>query len=114
MQPRFLLDENVRYDLFVFLKSKGYDVKFPPKGTTDSVVADISKNEDRILITNDKDFEFVSRPEIFSVVLLKIPQADKNGLIKSFDRLISKNIKFESKIVHLSLSSEEVFNLENY
>lgn len=112
MQPKFLLDENVRHELFVFLKSKDLDVKTIPTGSTDLKVADISKKESRVLITNDKDFEFASKLELYAVILLKIHQADKESLLKSFEKLLDKNINFEGKSVQLSSENQEVSNLE--
>lgn len=110
--PKFLLDENVRYELLVFLKNKGFDVKFSPKGATDSVVAHISKNEGRILVTNDVDFEFASKSEVFSVILLKIHQADKEGLLKSFERLLINTSGLQGMLVLLNAESNQISKLE--
>lgn len=111
MSPKFLVDENVRHELFVFLKNEGFDTKITEKGASDAKLTGISLKEKRILVTNDNDFEICSKSEIFSVILLKIPQSDRGGLIKAFRRLIKKNVKLGGKIVVLSPNDENIFNL---
>ena len=72
--PKFLLDENVRRNLYQFLQEEGRDVKLAPKGSSDSALARVSLEERMVFVTNDADFTECSRDEIFSVVWLKIPQ----------------------------------------
>lgn len=50
---KFLLDENVRIELYRFLKRKGNDVKILGKSVSDEQLAAVSKKEQRILVTND-------------------------------------------------------------
>ena len=110
-KSKFLLDENVRHELFVFLKSKGWDVKFVPKGSTDREVARLSKRERRVLVTNDADFtipELYSAKDLFAVVWLRLPQADKEGLLETFALLLGKVKDFAGKVVILRFKSWEV------
>lgn len=55
-----LTDENIHPEFIYFLREKGfyvYDVKESKlMGTTDEVLMDIAYNENRIIITQDKDF----------------------------------------------------------
>jgi len=57
---KFLFDESVELRLGSFLKAQGHDVKAIATdytyGTEDEEVLKIAKSEQRILITNDKDF----------------------------------------------------------
>ena len=92
-KPRFVLDENVKVDVCRFLRENSFDVKVVPKGISDARVAEISKSEKRVLVTNDADFidpSVYSENNIFAVVLLKIPQADLDTLIRSFSLYVLK------------------------
>lgn len=96
---KFLVDENVKILLVGFLKSKGFDVKITVKEASDSTLAVLSKKENRILITNDEDFQWYSKEEIYSVILLKVPQNDNESLVKSFTKLLSEFNNFAGRIV---------------
>ncbi|MEK6860878.1 MAG: DUF5615 family PIN-like protein, partial [Nanoarchaeota archaeon] len=85
---KLLLDENVRIELSRFLKTQGFNFTFAPKGATDKQLALISKKEQRILVTNDEDFQWFTKDEIYSVIWLWIPQNDPKSLISSFKKLI--------------------------
>jgi predicted nuclease of predicted toxin-antitoxin system len=51
-----LLDENVDVRIASFLKEEGFDTLLCPKGIQNGEVLALAKKEDRILLTNDKDF----------------------------------------------------------
>ena len=56
---KFLVDESSGQKLFRFLLEKGFDTKFAGEiipRAVDEVVLDLAQKEERILITNDKDF----------------------------------------------------------
>lgn len=57
---RFLLDESAEYRLASFLRNPGHDVTAIahdyPAGLADTEVLALARREDRILITNDRDF----------------------------------------------------------
>ena len=56
---KFLIDESSGRKLFLFLKEKGFDVKFVAEiipRVSDKEVLEFSEKENRILVTNDKDF----------------------------------------------------------
>jgi len=57
---KFLLDESAEFRLAAFLQQHGHYVKAIahdyPSGLPDRQVLAIAKNEQRILITNDRDF----------------------------------------------------------
>lgn len=96
---KFLLDENVKAILSRFLKSEGFDVKLAPRTASDLKLASLSKEEQRILVSNDEDFQWYSDKEIYSVILLRVPQNDNESLIKSFNKLLSEFSNFAGRIV---------------
>lgn len=99
---KFLLDENVRIELSRFLKKQKLDFKLTPKGSTDKQVASISKTEQRILVTNDEDFQWFTKDQIYSIIWLWIPQNDPKSLISSFKKLIKECKVFSGKIITLT------------
>lgn len=107
----FLLDENVDFRLFRFLKSQHIDVKLAPKASTDNEIAQICLAENRILVTNDEDFQEYSGDEIYSVVWLRIPQNKPDDLIESFEKLLSECKNFSGKLIILSNSDWKDFPL---
>ncbi|HEU4395095.1 MAG TPA: DUF5615 family PIN-like protein [Planctomycetota bacterium] len=56
---RFLADENVHSDIVAWLRSGGHDVAYAAEsepGAADSVLLRRAREEDRVLVTDDKDF----------------------------------------------------------
>ena len=108
LSPKFLLDENVNKRLEKFLKSEGYNVIIAPEGFVNGRLADLSKSEKRVLVTNDADFTdpiIFSKGNIFSVVWLRIPQNKPESLLLSFSKLLEKKSKstdFEGQSVTLN------------
>lgn len=109
---KFLLDENVKRELLGFLKWRGLDAVFKPKKLSNGAVAEFSKSEHRVLITNDKHFadsSKFSKEKVFSVVWLRIPQDKPKGLFKSFSKLLkdkSKPEDFEGFLIELKEDGE--------
>ncbi|MBI3190831.1 DUF5615 family PIN-like protein [archaeon] len=88
--PKFLLDENVRIELLKFLKKNSFDA-VQVRGITNGKVAEISRLQKRVLVTNDSDFtnrSLYPKENVFSVVILKLPQSDAVLLIKSFSLVL--------------------------
>jgi len=67
-KPKLLFDENVDTRLERFLKQQGVDVISKPKRLSNGKLAEFSKSEKRVLVTNDEDFLKFSKGEISSVV----------------------------------------------
>lgn len=113
---KFLIDENVRIELSLFLKREGYNVKTIPKGSSDTQVAFLSKSEKRILVTNDVDFtdpELYSSKNLYALIWLRIPQAEKEMLISSFHKLISEQQRnYSGKLICLQSDSWDVYSFE--
>jgi len=58
-KPRFIVDESIDFPVVSYLKSKDYDttsVVEDYRSLEDIVILKIAFEENRILITNDKDF----------------------------------------------------------
>ena len=76
---RFLADEGCDFAVVRALRDAGFDVvaicEIMPR-STDSVVLKLSKTENRVLLTEDKDFGwlvFVSHADSAGVVLIRFP-----------------------------------------
>lgn len=108
---KFLVDENVRIELYEFLKDNGFDVIHSPKSAPDTLLTSISKTQKRILITNDEDFSEYSEDKVFSVVWLRIAQNDPNTLIYSFGKLLGEIKDLAGKLIILKAKSWEAFPL---
>ena len=98
---KFILDENVRRGLYEYLKQKGINVKLAAKATFDQTLLKISKQEKRILVTNDEDFSESTKDEAFAIIWLRIPQNNEQALLKSFDKLLKEIKTFESRLIVL-------------
>ena len=113
-QLKFLLDENVKKELLIFLKSEKYDVTFKPKGLSNGKLAEFSKLEKRVFVTNDEDFTNpVSFPKdkIFSIIWLRIPQDKPEAFLSAFSKLLKKKSEpkdFEGYLITLKEDDFEV------
>lgn len=75
---KFLLDENVHHDLFLFLRRIGHDVKASPRGERDRTIFMLALQEERIFITRDADFckpAYLFRPH-YGIILIRIEPWD--------------------------------------
>jgi predicted nuclease of predicted toxin-antitoxin system len=84
---RFLLDESADYPLTSFLQSLGHDVTSIahdyPAALKDIEVLKIATNEQRTLITNDKDFgELIFRRQLPHAGVILFRLADEELSIK--------------------------------
>ena len=111
LNHKFLLDENVRVELYRFLKQHQFDVKLVTKSASDSQHTLVSKKQRRILVTNDQDFTHYATDEIFSVVWLRIDQSDASSLIASFEKLLKDLRTFKGKLIILTEKGWEEFPL---
>ena len=80
---KFLLDESAEYRLHPFLQKLGHDIKAIaydyPNALTDRDMLDIAIDENRILITNDKDFgELIFRQRFYhrGIILFRLRGAN--------------------------------------
>ena len=111
-QPRFLIDENVRKELYDFVRKNRLDVVRSPKSTVNGELAARSVDESRILVTNDRDFSNCAAGTVFGVVWLRLPQNDPDLLLKSFTPLLRWPAeRFKDNLIVLSMDACEVFPL---
>ena len=108
---KFLVDENVRRELYRFLQGQGYDVKLASKGSSDGALAKVSLEERRVFVTNDAGFTEYTKDEIFSVVWLRILQSDLGGLLNAFRILLKDSLQFKGNFVVLWPGKFDVFPL---
>lgn len=91
---KFLVDESVEYRVVLDLKEKGFDIAsvasdFP--SLKDKRVLSRAEREERILITNDKDFgELIFRQKLphKGVILLRLPDETAQAKIEKLDFLL--------------------------
>ncbi len=100
-KTQFLLDENVRKELFPFLQKMEFSARIAPKGASDETLAQISIKEKRVIVTNDEDFSEYLKSTVFSVVWLKIPQNDPQSLLSMFNKLLKECSDFNGKLIVL-------------
>ena len=85
-KPKFLIDQNIALKPYAFMKELGLDVKsladLGLKGRSDQEIVLAAKNEDRILITFDKDFGaiyyFSERGKVTIIILSLDDQTSEN------------------------------------
>jgi len=98
---KFLIDECIGRKLYQALLEKDYDVKFVTefmKGSTDNEVLTFAEKENRVLITNDKDFgELIFRLKMPSsgVILLRLKN---NHAINKINYTLYAIKNFEDKL----------------
>jgi predicted nuclease of predicted toxin-antitoxin system len=96
---RFLLDENVEFRLAGFLQSAGHDVtavahEYPQSLRDDDVLA-IAVLEQRILITNDRDFGeliFRQRREHCGVVYFRMQDQSVEAKLARLTQLLGEGV----------------------
>lgn len=89
---KFLLDENVPRGVKVFLSTKGYNVVFVPKGLKNGAVIHFSKEDKRVLITQDTDFSHPTlHPKrlIYAIIIFRIHPPDSIKLIASLNAFLT-------------------------
>jgi predicted nuclease of predicted toxin-antitoxin system len=93
----FLADESCDFAVVRVLRAHGYDVRAVSEEMCRSVdreLLQIAQQENRILVTEDKDFGwlvFVERSDSAGVVLLRFPAGSRAELCATVDRLVSEH-----------------------
>lgn len=91
---RFLVDESCDAAVARALISGGYEVKTVvsvARGAEDEVVLDLASREQRILVTEDKDFgelAFVSKRRAVGIILVRYPFAARQSLPQAIVELL--------------------------
>lgn len=92
----FKLDENMPNEIAEMLISAGHDAKTLNeellKGIIDSVLVNVCKDENRVLVTLDTDFSDIRTypPQEFSgIIVLRVGSQAKQHVIKVFQGILS-------------------------
>ena len=91
MVIKFLADENISSSLVKDIRKKNFDIKDIKEenlfGISDDAIVEIANNEDRIILTHDKDFVNVinySKKQSKGVILLRFKDQSPKNIIKHF------------------------------
>ena len=93
---RFLADESCDFVVVRALRSDGFDVVAVAEITTrsdDAEVIEQAHREDRILLTEDRDFGwlvFVSHVASAGVILIRFPSQARNTLAKAVRQVVQE------------------------
>ncbi|MBO3803016.1 MAG: DUF5615 family PIN-like protein [Candidatus Brockarchaeota archaeon] len=93
---KILADENVESSLMSFLKSKGLDARYAPRGLKNSELLTLAEKEDRVILTHDHDFLRIEsyKPVSGTLVLPVYSIAEMEEILsKFFERFASEEIK---------------------
>lgn len=104
---KFLLDENVRIEIKEFLKSKGLEVEYIPKGISNSEAIALAKEKQAVLLTHDKGFLDANLypPEKFSgIVVIDIPPSMLKEIICALEKLLGEVKEFSGKSILVEVS----------
>jgi len=91
---KFLIDVNIEKPIINFLIKKGFDIKCVvdiDKKMADYSVCEIANTEQRVLITNDKDFGeivFFQKRISSGIILLRIKGGDASEKILLLEKLL--------------------------
>jgi len=99
---RFLLDENVPRSVFRYLKSRGYQVEYVPRGIDDNTMIKLADRRQAVLITRDSDFadETVYAPEEHcGIVVLRIHPPKPRDLVEVLESVLTIIKDFKGRIV---------------
>ena len=103
---RFLIDENIRKEVVLFLKSAGYDAVKVSFGSKDKEIAKLAKETKRIIVTHDHDFTDVWRyppSEYPGIIRIKIHPPTAPATIHAMKDLLGRITaeQLEKKLVIL-------------
>jgi len=108
---KFLANVNIEQPIIEFLSAKGIDVKSVAninKYMTDDNVCELANREQRIILTNDKDFGeivFFQKKIVWGLVLLRIKGQNVEEKIVRLENLLTK---YSDKIInHFVVVSKE-------
>lgn len=91
---KFLVDESLEYSIVLFLRKQSYDVvavaeEFP--SIRDKEILEKANREDRVIITNDKDFGdliFLNKLPHKGVILFRFRSEEIKTKIKVFESFL--------------------------
>jgi predicted nuclease of predicted toxin-antitoxin system len=93
-KKKFLANVNVEKPLIDFLNDKGFDIKWVTnidKRMPDDRICEIANSEQRIIITNDKDFGeivFYQKKIAYGIILLRVDGQNSSEKIILLEKLL--------------------------
>lgn len=100
---KFLADVNVEKPVIDYLLENGHDVKWIPDYNckmSDDELLNLAKNEERILITNDKDFgelTFLQKKSSIGIILFRIKGHISQEKVRLMELLLKR---YQDKLLH--------------
>lgn len=114
---QFKIDENLPVEIAKLLIKASHDAKTVNdqnlKGIKDSLLINLCKKENRILVTLDTDFSDISTypPKEFNgIIVLRLGSQSKQHVLNIFQRIIS-NIGKEPLTQHLWIVEENLIRI---
>jgi len=92
---KFLADVNIEKQIVEFLRKSGFDILWIPDYNplmSDEELLDLVANEDRILITNDKDFGyfiFLQKKPVNGLILFRIKGQSIEKKLANLEELLN-------------------------
>jgi len=113
---KFLLDENVSYNLKKRLLSLGHDAttvqELNKRGTKNSELMELARIKDRILITYDKDFVYFKHKKEDFIIFIDIhPLIDEN-VIPIFEEFLLKSFNYDDLKNNLIIITNDSITLK--
>lgn len=111
---KFVVDENLGPSISNLLRKRGYDtfcILQDAASTDDVTILDIANTEDRIIITNDKDFGelvFKNRLPCKGIVLLRLQDNSFVGRINAINNLLDNYLGLLNNDNFIVASDENV------
>lgn len=114
---KFLVDENVSFSIIQFLRELGFDVKsvselYPSR--EDIFIFKEAYRENRIIVTNDKDFGYMifknNLPPV-TVILLRFEDESAHGKLNAIKQLFT--LPKEKLLNHFIVLSENKIRLRS-
>jgi predicted nuclease of predicted toxin-antitoxin system len=107
---KFLVDENVGQSIVEYLLNKKHDVltaKEELTGRDDAVLMERAFKEERIIITNDKDFGYLyfkSKLNAYGIILLRLKDEDPTLKISTLHTILE--LHHDKVINHFIVADE--------
>ncbi len=102
---KFLADENIPLKVVKKLREEGFDIisvtELSP-GISDEESAEMSQNENRVLITFDKDFGrilFIEGLKVPGLILLRFPPKNIEYIYSRLKKVFESDVEFYGKVV---------------
>jgi len=107
---KFCVDESVDFPVVAFLRKKGFDVKSISESSQsleDINVLSLAYKENRVLITNDKDFGsliFKQKLKSAGIVLIRLHGQSSKAKINALEDLVDNHLdKISNNFVVISI-----------